>query len=159
MTDFQKICVRNLKLTKQFHDRLRSMLNFQAASVSYQKNSVEKSFLSRNCYISFFARYNSGMKWLAVLSIMTVSALPQTGEARITDVFCDDTARLHQQLSTQPGLRKHGQGLRGPDTLLEVWIANKTGEWTLVQSYANGTSCIIAMGENWMDLAPAADPA
>jgi hypothetical protein len=33
-----------------------------------------------------------------------------------------------------------------------------TGEWTLVQSYADGRTCIIAIGENW-EGPVAADPA
>ncbi|KIN78776.1 putative signal peptide protein [Sulfitobacter mediterraneus KCTC 32188] len=46
-------------------------------------------------------------------------------------------------------------GFRGPETLLEVWIDPRTQDWTLVQTYTNGTSCIIAMGEHWEDLTPA----
>ena len=44
--------------------------------------------------------------------------------------------------------------MRGPDALVEVWIEPRTGDWTLVQSYANGTSCILAMGEHWETIAP-----
>ena len=38
--------------------------------------------------------------------------------------------------------------LRDPETVLEVWTSPQ-GRWTLVQSHANGQSCIVAMGENW----------
>jgi len=31
---------------------------------------------------------------------------------------------------------------------MEVWTADQ-GDWTLVITYATGTSCIVAMGENW----------
>ena len=77
--------------------------------------------------------------------------------ATISDVFCDDSARLEKQLKTMHGAQKLGRGMRGPDALLEVWIAPSSGDWTLVQTYANGTSCIVAMGEHWesVELGPA----
>lgn len=40
-------------------------------------------------------------------------------------------------------------GLRDPETILEVWVIVRNGDWVIVQNYANGTSCIVAMGENW----------
>lgn len=84
---------------------------------------------------------------------------PHTGTAQLADVICDASARLEQRLSQVHGAQKQGQGLRGPDAVLQVWISPRTGDWTLVQSYANGTSCIVAMGEHWESLTPAADPA
>jgi hypothetical protein len=43
--------------------------------------------------------------------------------------------------------------------VVEVWAVPSTGEWTLVQTYAGGQSCIVAMGENWEGLNPSQDPA
>ncbi|WP_299963973.1 hypothetical protein [uncultured Roseobacter sp.] len=79
------------------------------------------------------------------------------GQARISDVSCDDTARLTRTLQQVIGAERHGMGLRDPDTLLEVWVTRQTGDWVLVQSYANGTSCIVAMGADWQNETP--DPA
>ena len=47
------------------------------------------------------------------------------------------------------GAERQGMGLRDPDTMLEVWVNPRDGEWMIVQNYANGTSCIVAMGEHW----------
>ena len=49
--------------------------------------------------------------------------------------------------------------MRGPNTLLEMWIAPSSGDWTLVQNYADGRSCIVAIGEHWEQIPPEADPA
>ena len=49
--------------------------------------------------------------------------------------------------------------MRGPDAVMEVWTVPSTGDWTIVQSYANGRSCIVAMGENWEGALSPADPA
>jgi hypothetical protein len=81
--------------------------------------------------------------------------LPAAAKAQMAEVTCDDSARLERMLSTVMRAERRAVGLRGPETLLEVWIDPRTQDWTLVQTYTNGTSCIIAMGENWEDLTPA----
>lgn len=86
-------------------------------------------------------------------------ALPQIGQAQLGDVICDDSTRIVEQLTRLSGAQKQGRGMRGPDALMEVWIDPRSGDWTLVQSYPNGTSCIVAMGEHWEMLTPEPDPA
>ena len=91
--------------------------------------------------------------------VLAFAPAPRIGATTVSDLFCDDSARLEQQLLTIHRAQRLGRGMRGPDALLEVWIAPSSGDWTLVQTYANGTSCIVAMGEHWQELAPNADPA
>lgn len=82
-------------------------------------------------------------------------ALPVTANAQMMpDVSCDDSARLKHTLSKVMGAERHGMGLRDPDTFLEIWI-DRNGDWMIVQSYTNGTSCIVAMGADWEDIVPA----
>jgi len=47
------------------------------------------------------------------------------------------------------GAERQGMGLRDPETTLEIWVMQDSGDWLIVQNYANGTSCIVAMGEHW----------
>jgi hypothetical protein len=76
-------------------------------------------------------------------------ALPTPGHANMSDVSCDDSSRLTTMLTDVLGAERQGMGLRDPDTMLEVWVRRRNGEWLIVQNYANGTSCIVAMGEHW----------
>lgn len=76
----------------------------------------------------------------------------------ITNVICHDRDTMLARLEQTHGAERQGRGMRGPDALLEIWAIPKTGEWTLVQTYASGKSCIVAMGENWEALGPL-DPA
>jgi hypothetical protein len=100
------------------------------------------------------------MKTLLTLSLLGGLALaPHTAKATLADLVCDDSTRLERHLTQGQGAMKLGQGMRDPDALLEIWIAPESGDWTLVQSYANGTSCIVAMGAYWQDLSPPQDPA
>lgn len=89
---------------------------------------------------------------LFLAGFMAFPALTQTPN---TDVTCDDSARLERMLSTVMHAERRALGLRGPDTVLEVRIDPRTQDWTLVQTYSNGTSCIIAIGEHWEEVTPA----
>lgn len=75
--------------------------------------------------------------------------VPIIGHAEMTEVSCDDTERLASTLATVIGAERQGKGLRDPDTMLEIWVTQRSGDWVIVQNYANGTSCIVAMGEHW----------
>lgn len=90
-----------------------------------------------------------------ILSIFGLLALlPQMAHAQVSDLFCDDTARMQQQLQTVIGAEQRGQGLRDPEAMIEIWIVPSSGDWTMVQTYANGRSCIIAIGEHWQAMLP-----
>ena len=94
-----------------------------------------------------------------MLMTIALAGVAQAGAAQITDVICDDRARMEKRLKQVVGAEREGRGMRGPDALVEIWIDRRSGDWTLVQSYPNGTSCIVAIGQNWETLAPVADPA
>jgi len=81
--------------------------------------------------------------------------LPTVAGATLSDVTCDDRARMTRTLETVYGAERQGGGLRDPETMLEIWSRRSDGDWLIVQNYANGTSCIVAMGESW----ELADPA
>ncbi|MEL7211947.1 MAG: hypothetical protein AAGK92_04745 [Pseudomonadota bacterium] len=88
------------------------------------------------------------IKRLLSLSLLSL-ALPIAAHAQIADVSCDDSARMTYTLSTVMGAERQATGLRDPETMLEVWVKRTSGDWMIVQTYANGTSCIVAMGAYW----------
>ncbi|WP_299989481.1 hypothetical protein [uncultured Ruegeria sp.] len=77
--------------------------------------------------------------------------------ARMAEVSCDDSDRMANRLTIILNAERQGTGLRDPETVLEVWVMRKSRDWVIVQNYANGTSCIVAMGEHWQSHLP--DPA
>ncbi|WP_377186691.1 hypothetical protein [Ruegeria meonggei] len=91
---------------------------------------------------------------------MTISVLTRTtclclalstaayAKSPIAEVICEPTSRLHEKLERQFGSERAATGMRGPEQLMEVWT-RKSGDWTMVVTYASGTSCIVAMGEDW----------
>ena len=83
------------------------------------------------------------MWWRSVLLMACVT--PAAAQSPIAEVICLPRVELLARLK---GAEVVGAGLRDAEAVLEVWT-KASGDWTLVQSYANGTACILAMGEAW----------
>lgn len=87
-----------------------------------------------------------------------ILSLAQTATANpIADVICEPTERMTKKLSQALMSERQAMGLRGPEQVVEVWT-DQAGDWTMVITYASGQSCIVAMGEAWMEAAKR-DPA
>lgn len=71
-------------------------------------------------------------------------------DSPIAEMICAPRAEIMAKLA---GAKMAGSGLRDAEAVLEVWT-RASGDWTLVQSYANGTACILAMGEAWEAVPP-----
>ena len=82
----------------------------------------------------------------ACLSILLT--FPAFAKSPIAEVICEPTPRMHEKLERQFRSERTATGVRGPEQLMEVWT-NEAGDWTMVVTYASGTSCIVAMGQNW----------
>ncbi|MCV3273608.1 hypothetical protein [Roseobacter sinensis] len=85
---------------------------------------------------------------LALILVIGLS-LPTLVQARTADVSCDDSTRMTERLKHVWGAERMGMGMRDPDKMVEVWVTERNGDWLIIQNYANGTSCIVAMGEHW----------
>jgi hypothetical protein len=88
------------------------------------------------------------MRWRLILVVAFGG--PVAAETPLAEVICVPRAELVQRMQ---GAEVAGAGLRDAETVLEVWT-RASGDWTLVQSYANGTACILAMGEAWEAVVP-----
>ncbi|MFC3615682.1 hypothetical protein ACFORG_18155 [Lutimaribacter marinistellae] len=71
----------------------------------------------------------------------------------VAEIICEPTDRMHAKLRHQFGETRSATGVRDPEQIMEVWT-DAQGDWTLVVTYASGTSCIVAMGENWSQAEP-----
>lgn len=92
--------------------------------------------------------------WLLCVGDAQVQA---QARSPIAEVICEPTGDMHRKLKQQFGGRQAASGLRGREQIMEVWT-DRSGDWTLVVTYASGTSCIVAMGEDWASFDPH-DPA
>ena len=90
-------------------------------------------------------------------ALVTFGGIPAVAASPIADILCEPSHSLTQKLTRQFGEARLARGTQGPDQIMEVWT-DDSGGWTLVVTYATGTSCIVAMGENW-DFVQADNPA
>jgi hypothetical protein len=90
------------------------------------------------------------MKLRIALTLM-VLALPASAESPIAEVICAPREQMVERLTVQYRAHLSGMGMRDRDMVMEIW-ADAEGRWTLVQRYANGQSCILAMGAEWTAL-------
>lgn len=87
--------------------------------------------------------------WRRLIPFLALAG-PAVAESPIAEVICLPRTELVQRMA---GAEIAGAGLRDAEAVLEVWT-RASGDWTLVQSYANGTACILAMGEAWEAAVP-----
>ena len=87
---------------------------------------------------------------LRQLILILMLSGPAVAETSIAEMICAPRAEILMRLA---GAKVAGAGLRDTEAVLEVWT-KASGDWTLVQSYANGTACILAMGEAWEAVQP-----
>ncbi|MFN0113427.1 MAG: hypothetical protein ACKVPY_01990 [Paracoccaceae bacterium] len=72
----------------------------------------------------------------------------------LTGIWCAERAVVTRAIEVRQGAVLRGEGVRDPESVLELW-SDAAGGWTLVVSYADGRSCVVALGEAWSDLAAA----
>ncbi|KAA2314338.1 hypothetical protein DL237_04685 [Pseudooceanicola sediminis] len=68
----------------------------------------------------------------------------------IAEVICDRSPAMRHRLASRLGSHRQAMGLHGPEQVMELWTTPQ-GDWTMVVTYASGTSCIVAMGEEWQN--------
>lgn len=75
-------------------------------------------------------------------------AAPAAAQSPIAEVICEPTGQMHDRLTHRLRSAQTARGIRDREQIMEVWT-DPQGGWTLVVTYAGGTSCIVAMGEGW----------
>ncbi len=86
-----------------------------------------------------------------VAGLGLAGAMPTPAVARtpIAEMLCSLRVSMEQRLTVQFRSARTAVGVRDADSVMEVWTEPGTGNWTMVVTYASGTSCIVAMGSHW----------
>lgn len=75
-------------------------------------------------------------------------------EAAATPQICGTRADLLKQLTQRYSEAPVGIGLSNTGALVEI-LTNDTGSsWSIMVSQPNGTSCLVAAGQEWQQLKP-----
>ncbi len=90
------------------------------------------------------------MKFATAFSIMMIAMMS------VAEAFCATPPMPREQviysLKEKHNEQPIGAGMR-PNMMYELH-ASKSGSFTVVASFPNGTSCVVAAGENWQSIEP-----
>ncbi len=82
------------------------------------------------------------------LSLLTGAAAAQTRS------ICGARSQIVDTLTGRFGETARSWGM-GPDNrIIEVYASDETGTWTITVTAPDGTTCLVAAGQHWEDLAP-----
>lgn len=79
--------------------------------------------------------------------------LPAMSQAQ-TRLNCGEREQVTQHLAKKYGEHLGGAGIRNQQTMVEVWFSKDNGTWTILMTRADGKSCIVASGTNWLERQP-----
>jgi hypothetical protein len=94
------------------------------------------------------------MKLALVLFILTAIAAPLAAGP-----VCADRDIIVQKLAEKYGEVQRGLGLTGNGQVVELFASEKTGTWTITATRPDGSTCLIAAGEDWNHVEPVPLPA
>ena len=94
--------------------------------------------------------------------IIAAALIAGMATAAQAQMVCDTRDSIVEMLGKVYGEVRRGGGLGGGN-LLEIWVSEATGTFSILQTYPSGFTCIVAAGDGWHDytaeLIPTGDPA
>lgn len=85
-----------------------------------------------------------------LIAIIFLIALAGSVDAQ--SLGCLPRTALVDALENRHGELQHSVGMSGQTKLIEVWVNPTTKSFTIITSDAQGVSCIILAGRNWVDI-------
>ena len=81
---------------------------------------------------------------LPLLAFMVVTSVAIVGTCGPRGIMVEKLGEVYGEVSRGGGLT-NGR----PIALVELYVNEETGTWTLVRTYPNGIACIMVAGNNW----------
>ena len=87
------------------------------------------------------------------LAALCLLALPQ-GLAAQQSMLCGQREAVIEQLQTRYGERRRAMGLAGQTRIVELFVSDQTGSWTITVTGIDGITCLMASGDHHESFAP-----
>ncbi|WP_297615388.1 hypothetical protein [uncultured Roseicyclus sp.] len=87
------------------------------------------------------------------LAALCALALPH-GLAAQQTMVCGQRAAVIEQLHTRFGEERRAMGLAGHNRIVELFVSDRTGSWTITVTGIDGITCLMASGEHHESFAP-----
>lgn len=69
-------------------------------------------------------------------------------------MLCAERNIIVGELTGRYGEQVHGMGLAHQNRIVEVYVSAETGSWTITVTSADGTTCLMAAGQHFAQMAP-----
>ncbi len=70
------------------------------------------------------------------------------------NMLCGERAVIVTALTDRYGEQVRGMGLANQDRIMEVYVSEETGTWTITVTSADGTTCLMAAGQHFAQMVP-----
>ena len=90
-----------------------------------------------------------------IKTALTLAALTLAAPAYAQQ--CGSTEEAYQALSEKYNETRQGMGFAESGAIVEFW-ASITGSWSAIVSFPDGTTCLIASGQDWTFAPEPAEP-
>lgn len=69
-------------------------------------------------------------------------------------MICGQRAQVIARLHTQFGEERRSMGLAGHNRIVELFVSDRTGSWTITVTGLDGITCLIASGDHHETIPP-----
>jgi hypothetical protein len=84
------------------------------------------------------------------------SAMVQAVPVAAQTMLCGQREMVINELTGRYGEEVRGMGLAHQNRIVEVFVSEETGTWTITVTSPNGTTCLMAAGQHFATMVPTA---
>ena len=90
---------------------------------------------------------------------LCIGATALAGAAQAQTATCADRDNVVERLAAEYGETRQAIGLASSSQVMELFASEETGSWTITVTRTDGTTCLVAAGQNYEALDEALTPA
>ena len=90
----------------------------------------------------------------AALMLLGLLGSPAQAQNQRMNMLCAERNVIVDTLTDRYGEQVHGMGLAHQNRIVEVYVSEETGTWTITVTSADGTTCLMAAGQHFAQIVP-----
>lgn len=89
-------------------------------------------------------------------ALLGLATAPAHAQNQRMNMLCGERTAIVNTLTGRYGEQVHGMGLANQNRIVEVYVSEETGTWTITVTSADGTTCLMAAGQHFAQMLPQA---
>jgi hypothetical protein len=100
----------------------------------------------------------NGQEWIMYRLLILAAAFAGAAAPALAEAesICADRESLVAALENEYGEQHRASGLQNARSMVEIWVSDETGTWTVLLTDPDGKSCVAASGGSWLEYPPVA---